>query len=303
MVYIQLERWALLALCYWSAGTDLVVLTFQLLLDGETVIFFFLVFFLLFFLCQFLSYFLDVFFASLPSLTHSPPPPNPPLLQTRGNDHSFCFRPFARLFRVLGLHKKYGLFCGLKVFALKCDISAKCEVRYSKVKKSAENGHFCLFLSKISIKSSWFIAFNRYFLPSGSLSERNRLILWKVVFFTFVQKLPSFTIFRRVAECWQEVEHAVTFQLSYFGRNNNLRHVFRQRTIFYVLKFTLVIQNKRKVQELKIWRNNHLWFRYFGNFWNNFNWCMAKCFGNFWNSFNLMYGEANASEISETVWI
>ena len=39
MVYIQLERRALLALCYWSAGTDLVVLTFQLLLDCE---FFFL---------------------------------------------------------------------------------------------------------------------------------------------------------------------------------------------------------------------------------------------------------------------
>ena len=31
MVYIQLEHRALLALCYWSAGTDLVVLTFQLL--------------------------------------------------------------------------------------------------------------------------------------------------------------------------------------------------------------------------------------------------------------------------------
>ena len=52
----------------------MVVLTFQLLLDYETVIFFFLVFFnFYFFLCRFLSYFLDVFFASLPSLTHSPP--------------------------------------------------------------------------------------------------------------------------------------------------------------------------------------------------------------------------------------
>ena len=40
MVYIQLERRALLALCYWSAGTDLVVLTFQLLLDCENVIFY-----------------------------------------------------------------------------------------------------------------------------------------------------------------------------------------------------------------------------------------------------------------------
>ena len=62
--------------------------------------------------------------------------------------------------------------------------------------------------------------------------------------------MPSFIIFRRVAEGWQEVEHAVTFQLNYFGRNNNLRHVFGQRTIFYVLKFTLVIQNRRKAQEL-----------------------------------------------------
>ena len=57
----------------------MVVLTFQLLLDCETVIFFFLVFILLFFLCQFLSYFLDVFFASLPSLTQSShPPPSAP---------------------------------------------------------------------------------------------------------------------------------------------------------------------------------------------------------------------------------
>ena len=58
----------------------MVVLTFQLLLDYETVIFFFLVFFnFYFFLCRFLSYFLDVFFASLLSLTHSPPtlPPLP----------------------------------------------------------------------------------------------------------------------------------------------------------------------------------------------------------------------------------
>ena len=45
MVYIQLERRALLALCYLSAETDLVVLTFQLLLDCETVTFFFLFFF------------------------------------------------------------------------------------------------------------------------------------------------------------------------------------------------------------------------------------------------------------------
>ena len=77
MVYIQLERRALLALCYWSAGTDLVVLTFQLLLDCKTVIFFLCLFASFIFLCQFLSYFLDVFFASFLSLTHSPPPPAP----------------------------------------------------------------------------------------------------------------------------------------------------------------------------------------------------------------------------------
>ena len=63
-----------------------------------------------FFLCCFLSFilslsvsivFLDVFFASLPSRTHLPPPP------------PFCSRPFVRLFRVLGLRKKYRLFCAL----------------------------------------------------------------------------------------------------------------------------------------------------------------------------------------------
>ena len=94
MVYIQLERRALLALCYWSAGTDLVVLTFQLLLDCKTVIFFLSLFLSFIFLCQFLSYFLDVFFASFLSLIHSPPPQ----LQTRGHDHLVCSRPFVRLF-------------------------------------------------------------------------------------------------------------------------------------------------------------------------------------------------------------
>ena len=84
MVYIQFERRALLALCYWSPGTDLSVLTFHLLLDCEIVIFFFLFFVLLF---------LDVFFASLPSFTH--PCRSPP---SRGNAHLFCFRPFVRLF-------------------------------------------------------------------------------------------------------------------------------------------------------------------------------------------------------------
>ena len=91
MIYVQLEQRALLELCYWSAGTNLVVLTFQLLLDCETVIFFFfLVFFLLFFFCQFLSYFSTYFsLLSLVSLSPSPSPtPSPhPLLQTRGNDH------------------------------------------------------------------------------------------------------------------------------------------------------------------------------------------------------------------------
>ena len=92
MVYVQLEQRALLALCYWSAGTDLVVLTFQLLLDFETVIFFFLSCFLsfIFFLCQFLSYFSTYFSLLSPvSLSPSPSPtPSPrPLLQTRGNDH------------------------------------------------------------------------------------------------------------------------------------------------------------------------------------------------------------------------
>ena len=61
------------------------VLTFQLLLDCETVIFFFVVFFLLFCLCQFLSYFKRIFSLLFPvALTSSPPPPllPPRLLQT-----------------------------------------------------------------------------------------------------------------------------------------------------------------------------------------------------------------------------
>ena len=76
------------ALLLISAGTDLVVLTFQLLLDCETVIFFLFCFLSFIFLFQFLSYFLDVFFASLLSLTHSPPlPPSPHMLHTKGNGH------------------------------------------------------------------------------------------------------------------------------------------------------------------------------------------------------------------------
>ena len=75
------------ALLLISAGTDLVVLTFQLLLDCETVIFFLFRFLPFIFSFSVLSYFLDVFFASLLSLTHSPPPPSPYMLHTKGNGH------------------------------------------------------------------------------------------------------------------------------------------------------------------------------------------------------------------------
>ena len=88
MVYIQLERRALLTLCYWSAETDLGVLTFQLLLDCETVIFFsFLFSFFYFFFVIFYRIFRLIFRFSPQS--HSPlsSPAVPPLLQTRGNDH------------------------------------------------------------------------------------------------------------------------------------------------------------------------------------------------------------------------
>ena len=113
-IYIQLEGRALLALCYWSAGTDLVVLTFQLLLDCETVIFFLFCFLSFIFSFSVLSYFLDVFFASLLSLTHSPPLSHPICSTQKGTAILFCSRPFVWLFRVLGLRKKYGLLCGLK---------------------------------------------------------------------------------------------------------------------------------------------------------------------------------------------
>ena len=94
---IQLERRALLALCYWSAGTDLVVLTFQLLLDCEFFSFLFL---------SFIFYFLDLLFDSLPSFTHLPPPPPRPLCSRQeGTTILFCSRSFLRLFRVLGLRK------------------------------------------------------------------------------------------------------------------------------------------------------------------------------------------------------
>ena len=113
MVYIQLERRTLLALCYWSAGTDLVVLTFQLLFIGRrnSPFFSFLFSFFYFFSLSVSIVFFETYFSLLSPVSLTlplPPPPSPPafLLQTRRNDHSFCFRPFVRLFRVLGLHKK-----------------------------------------------------------------------------------------------------------------------------------------------------------------------------------------------------
>ena len=75
------------ALLLISAGTDLVVLTFQLLLDCETVIFFLFCFLSFIFSFSVLSYFLDVFFASLLSLTHSPPLPHPICSTQKGTAH------------------------------------------------------------------------------------------------------------------------------------------------------------------------------------------------------------------------
>ena len=71
MVYIQLERRALLALGYWSAGTDLVVLTFQLLLIRRLTVLFFLSLSFSFF------YFVSVSFYRifLYALFCFPPPP------------------------------------------------------------------------------------------------------------------------------------------------------------------------------------------------------------------------------------
>ena len=59
--------------------------------------------------------FLDVFFVSLASFSHS----SPPCFRQEGHA-AICFAPdhsFDYLC-VLGLRKKYGLFCGLKDFAL-----------------------------------------------------------------------------------------------------------------------------------------------------------------------------------------
>ena len=86
MVYIQLERRALLTLCYRSARERISSTNFSTPSRLRNCHFFsFLVFFLLFFLFQFLSFFFDVFFNSLLSLT--PSPPNLHLLHTRGNGH------------------------------------------------------------------------------------------------------------------------------------------------------------------------------------------------------------------------
>ena len=119
MVYIQLKRRALLALYYRSAGMDLVVLTFQLLLDCETVIFFLFCFLSFMFPLSVSIVFLDVFLVSLPSLTHSPPSPC-----SRQEGTTICFAPIQTIRStirdafLINLRKKYGLFCGLKDFAL-----------------------------------------------------------------------------------------------------------------------------------------------------------------------------------------
>ena len=99
----------------------MVVLTFQLLLDCETVIFFFLSCFLsfIFFFVSFYRIFRRIFRFSPQSHSVLPPPPLlPPALCSRQEGTTICSRPFVRLFCVLGLRKKYGLFCGLKDFAL-----------------------------------------------------------------------------------------------------------------------------------------------------------------------------------------
>ena len=93
---------------------------FNSVLDWETVFFFFLNFFFVSFYRIFYTYFPLL---SPVSLTPPPPLPSSPrhLLQTRANGHLLqiiCSRPFDRLFRVLGLRKKCGPFCGLKDFVL-----------------------------------------------------------------------------------------------------------------------------------------------------------------------------------------
>ena len=97
MVYIQLERRALLALCYWSAGTDLVVLTFQLLLiRRRNCLFFPFLFSSFYFSLPFLSYFFRrIFRFRLPSLTQSLSPPPPPTSSFSAPDNRE--RPFVLL--------------------------------------------------------------------------------------------------------------------------------------------------------------------------------------------------------------
>ena len=100
-----------------STGTDLVVLTFQLLLDCETVILFFSFWFSFFYFSLLVSI---VFFKSIfrfSPQSHSLFSPAPCSIQ---EGTTICFPPehsFDYL-RFLGLRKKYGLFCGLKEIAL-----------------------------------------------------------------------------------------------------------------------------------------------------------------------------------------
>ena len=109
---IQLDRRALLALCYWSAGTDLVVLTFQQLLDCKffSFLFSFFYFFFVIFYCIFETYFS---IRSPVSLTF-PSPAAPPLLQTRGNDHFVLLQIIPSTIPRSWLTQN----CGLKDFAL-----------------------------------------------------------------------------------------------------------------------------------------------------------------------------------------
>ena len=109
---IQLERRALLALCYRSAGTDLVVLTFQLLLDCE---FFSFLFSSFIFSLSFSIVFFRLIFRFSPQF-HSPPPSPaaPPLLQTRGNDHFVLLQIIPSTIPRSWLTQN----CGLKDFAL-----------------------------------------------------------------------------------------------------------------------------------------------------------------------------------------
>ena len=181
MVYIQLERWALLAPCYWSAGTDLVVITFQLpLIRRHNCLFFSFSFsFFYFFFVSFYRIF-QTYFSLLSPVSLALPLP-PTLL---------CSRQEGTTIRFVSDHSlDYSVFLAYtsqEVRPVLWSESLCTEVRYSKVKKSAENGHFCLFLSEISIKSSWFIAFNRYFLPSVKSSLF--YIRTKITFFYCFQK-------------------------------------------------------------------------------------------------------------------